>query len=378
MARRRTLSRGRNPSTVILGEEPTFDDTLSDDDLVWQINKSMTWYRNNFNHSKYKNALRNYMKTLGFSQDEINGALSAPKKAFEWEYAGIYSHIANTSGINLPKIIHESLRTSIKSLIEQGSKSETNTTTVNVQENIKNKISELIADLEYHIDDAIDIFLGKTKGKPIDIADWIKKNEIKGIHANRMAEFFSERQKELGLALSGKDIDLKEGYSFFKKTALRKYLEFISDIVSLLNEQTKIAKSQRKPRAKKRKSPLELVSKLNYMKEHTGLNLKSVDPKKIINASRVIVYNPDKRILYFYESSELSDGLSVKNSKIINFDEKKSSRKSIRDPKIMISGGKFVSGLRATSNAYESIKAKEYPVTGRMTEECIIIQVLNR
>ena len=145
-----------------------------------------------------------------------------------------------------------------------------------------------------------------------------------------------------------------------------------------MNEQSKIAKTQRKPRAKKQKSPLQLVSKLKYMKEHEGLKLKSVDPKKIINSSRVILYNPQKRILFFYESSELSDGLSVKNSKIINFDEKRSSRKTIRDPKIIMNGGKFTAGLRASASAYKDIKSKEYPVTGRINEECIILQVLNR
>jgi len=378
MARRATLSRGRNPSTVILGEEPTFDGSLSEEDLIWEINKSMNWYRNNFNHSKYKNALKKYMKSSGFSEDDITRAISAPKKEFEWEYAGIYSHISNTSSIDLPISTQNSLDSSIKSLISKGSVKSTKSVNVNVQENIKNKVSEIIADLEIHIDDAVEIFLDRKKGKTINIADWIKENQIKGIHASRMVAFFKQREEELSLALSGEDPDLKEGYSHFKKASLRKYRDFISDLVGFLNEQSKIAKTQRKPRAKKKKSPLQLVSKLKYMKEHEGLNLKSVDPKKIINSSRVILYNPEKRILFFYESSELTDGLSVKNSKIVNFDEKKSSRKRVRDPKILMNGGKFTGGLRATTNAYKDIRSKEYPVTGRLNEECIIVQVLNR
>jgi len=378
MARRTTLSRGRNPSTVILGEEPTFDESLQEDDLVWEINKSMNWFRNNFNHSKYKNALKIYMKSEGFSEEDIAKAVSAPKKQYEWEYAGVYSHICNTSSIKLPTVIQNSLDSSIKSLIDNASEKVTKATTVNVQENIKNKVSEIIADLELHIDDAIEIFLDRKKGKLIDVPEWIKENEIKGIHASRMVEFFQQREEELSLALSGKDPDLSEGYSHFKKTSLRKYRDFISDIVGFLNEQSKIAKTQRKPRAKKQKTPLQLVSKLKYMKEHEGLKLKSVDPKKIINSSRVILYNPQKRILFFYESSELSDGLSVKNCKIINFDEKRSSRKTIRDPKIIMNGGKFTAGLRASASAYKDIKSKEYPVTGRVNEECIILQVLNR
>jgi len=372
MARKRTFTRGRNPSSVILGSEPSFDNIENEDDLVWEINKSINWYRNNFNHSNYKNALKEYLKNNSMTLDAIH----APKKAYEWEYAGIYAHIAN-KGIELPPTIQETLTKSINALQSYGSQKE-DTPSVNVQENIKNKIAELIADLEYNVDIYLMNLHKKEKNEVVDIAEWIKSNNIRSIHANRMAEFFHERYVELELALEGEDEQLKEGYSWLSKPNLRKFTEYTKKIVSLLREQSEVAKSQRKPRAKKKKSPDQLVSKVNYLKSFEELKLTSVHPKEIIGASRAILYNPSKRILYVYESSSLGDGLSVKGTKIINFDNEKSSRKRVRNTKLLMNGGRFTQGLRASSNAYKEIKSKEYPVNGRISDDMLIIQVLSR
>lgn len=372
MARKRSFARGSNPSSVILGSEPSFDGFVGDD-LVWEINKSMNWYRNNFNHSHYKNALKEYLKNNKMSMD----AISAPKKMFEWQYAGIYSHIAN-KGIILPSTIQECLDKNINALASNSSKNNEDAPSVNVQENIKNKISELIADFEINVDVLLESFSKKNKPELINVSDWIRDNNIKSIHANKMADFFFERQQELELALSGKDDQLKEGYSWIGKSNLRKYLDFIANTVNLLREQAAVARSQRKPRAKKKKTPDQLTAKVQYMKQFDELKLTSVSPKEIIGSSRVILYNTKNRVLSFYESSQLSDGLSVKGSKIINFDTKNSSCKKVRNVDILMSGGRFVQGLRASANAYSEIKTKQSPVNGRLNENTIIIQVLNR
>lgn len=372
MARKRTFTRGRNPSSVILGSEPSFDGITNEDDLIWEINKSINWYRNNFNQYQYKNALKEYLKNNNMSLD----ATYAPKKSYEWEYAGIYAHISNR-GITLPQSIQDALDKSINALASYGAQKE-DAPTVNVQENIKNKIAELIADLECNVDNYLMNIAKKENNEVIDIAEWIKKNNIRSIHANRMAEFFHERQLELELALSGKDEQLNEGYSWLSKPNLRKFTEYTTKIVNLLREQSEIAKSQRKPRAKKKKSPEQLAAKVSYMKQHEQLKLTSLHPKEIVGASKAILYNPTKRILYVYESSSLGDGLSIKGSKIINFDTEKSSRKRVRNEKIMMNGGKFTQGLRASGNAYKEIKSKEYPVNGRISDDIIIVQVLSR
>lgn len=371
--RKRSFSRGSNPSSVILGSEPTFEGIEKEDDLVWEINKSINWYRNNFNHSQYRNALKQYLKRIKSDSD----AASAPKKAYEWEYAGIYSHLSN-KGIKLPSIIQDSLSKNILALESYAKKNE-DAPTVNVQENIKNKISDMIADLEIHVDEFLMNLKSKNKNYSFDVSEWIKKNNIRSIHANRMADFFKERQDELQLALSGEDEQLKEGYSWIGKTNLRKYAEFTERIVNLLHEQSAVARSERKPRAKKKKTPEQLTSKVVYLKNFDDLKLTSVSPKEIIGAARVILYNPTKRILYYYESSEVSDGLGVKGTKIINYDIKNSSWKKIRNPNILMNGGRFIQGLRASSNAYKEITGKEhFKMNGRISDQTIIVQVLHR
>lgn len=374
MARKRTFARGNNPSTVILGGEPKIDSSLTGDDLVWEINKTITWYRNNFRQTQYRSALKKYMLS-SYSEGDVSAACSAPKKEYAWEQAGIYSHLSNR-GVNLPESIQKNLDSSIQELIEKGRKIDK--TPVNVQENIKNKVSEMIGNIELNIDQFLMSLQNKNIKNNFDITEWIKENNVRSIHASRIADFFSMQEKELTFALSGKDPQLKEGYSWISKPNLRKYRDFIAKIVQMLREQSKMINSQRKPRKKKKKTAEQLVSKLQYMKEFPDLNLKSVDPREIVGSSRVILYNPVKKILCFYEKSELSDGLGIKVSKIVNYDMEKSSRKRIRDPKILRSGGKFVTGHRATISAYNDIKSKKYPVSGRITSDYIIVQVLHK
>jgi hypothetical protein len=374
MARKRTFARGNNPSTVILGGEPKIDSSLQGDDLVWEIYKTITWYRNNFRHSQYRSALKRYMSS-SYSEDDLLCACSSPKKEYAWEQAGIYSHLSNR-GVDLPEGIQKNLDNSIQELIEKGRKVEK--TPIDVQKNIKNKISDMIGDIESNVDQFLMSLTDKNIKNNFDITEWIKQNNIRSIHASKIADFFSQQEKELTFALSGKDPQLKEGYSWISKANLRKYRDFTAKIVQMMREQSKIINSQRKPRKKKKKTAEQLVSKLQYMKEFADLNLKSVDPREIVGSSRVILYNPIKKILCFYEKSELSDGLGVKASKIVNFDTEKSSRKRIRDPKILQSGGKFVAGHRATISAYNDIKSKKYPVSGRITTDYIIVQVLHK
>jgi hypothetical protein len=374
MARKRSFARGSNPSVVILGGEPQIDSSLSGDDLIWAINKTITWYRNNFRHTQYKSALRKYM-TSSYSEEEVQLACSAPKREYVWEHAGIYSHLSNR-GVELPEAIQKNLDESVRELIDKGKRTEKSP--VNVQENIKNKISDMIGDIEVKIDEFLLSLKNKNIKSTFDITEWIKENNIRAVHASRIADFFAAYEKELILVLSGKDDQLKEGYSWLSKPNQRKYKDFISRIVQMLREQSKIINSQRKPRKKKKKSAEQIVSKLQYMKEFPDLNLKSVDPREIVGSSRVILYNPAKKMLYFYEKSELGDGLNVKVSKIVNYDTEKSSRKRIRDPKILQSGGKFVGGLRASAAGYNEIKSKKYPVSGRISSDYIIVQVLHK
>jgi hypothetical protein len=134
------------------------------------------------------------------------------------------------------------------------------------------------------------------------------------------------------------------------------------------------AVKSRKPRKRKTKTPEQLVAKIKVMDEHKELKLKSVPAKDIIGAMQLWVFNTKNRKLGCYHAID-ADGLSVKGSSIINFNESKSVQKTLRKPEAtlpeIMKGGKVY--LR---NALEGIRAVESSLTGRLNADIILVRVV--
>ena len=103
--------------------------------------------------------------------------------------------------------------------------------------------------------------------------------------------------------------------------------------------------------------------------------IKSIDPKQIIGANRLVVFNTRYKKLIIFETSPLVDGLSVKGTTIVGFDEKKSKERTVRKPKEILKDCS-TKGIRIINNRYNSLSTKENVPTGRMNKNCVILQAL--
>jgi hypothetical protein len=130
----------------------------------------------------------------------------------------------------------------------------------------------------------------------------------------------------------------------------------------------------RKPRKRKAKSADQLIAKMNYAKDFAELKLVSIDPKTIIGASSLWVYNTKTRKLGVYQAADAA-GLNVKGSTIQNFAESKSISKTLRKPDVTIpevlKAGKVA--LRSTLN---DIRAAEKALTGRINSDTILLRTV--
>jgi hypothetical protein len=130
----------------------------------------------------------------------------------------------------------------------------------------------------------------------------------------------------------------------------------------------------RKPRKRKAKSAEQLVSKLNYAKDFAELKLVSIDPKAIIGASSLWVYNTKTRKLGVYHALDAA-GLGIKGSTIQNFAESKSISKTLRKPAVtlpeVLKGGKV-----ALRNILNDIRAAEKVLTGRINTDTILLRTV--
>ena len=170
-------------------------------------------------------------------------------------------------------------------------------------------------DLVSQIDEQIDFCIQNNCVSKFDMSQWAKRNptltsDIQATIQRRVQKLYDE------VVLSSSDPDLAEAYSYLTNRKKRDFLAFLSGILS-----TKVEKASRKssgPRKTKAKTPDKLVKSLKYLQSFPELRLTSIDPKDIIGATSLWVYNTKYRILTNYVSDS---GLSVKGSTLLNISD---------------------------------------------------------
>lgn len=241
---------------------------------------------------------------------------------------------------------------------------------VSIQDHIKRKAGECIGELEGQIDELI------TTKFSADVSPYGLMNtlEIKGAHAKFVIDHFKTRRAEYDEVLTTTDPDVKEAYSNFTKVQLKKLVAYCDQVIVDGMRLAGDAVKSRKPRKRKAKSPDQLVTKLNYAKDFAELKLVSVDPKTIVGANQLWVYNTKTRKLGCYNAEDAA-GLSIKGSTLQNFAESKSIQKTLRKPGVtlpeVLKGGKV-----ALRNVLTEIRAAEGVLTGRINNDTILLRTI--
>jgi len=239
---------------------------------------------------------------------------------------------------------------------------------VSIADRIKEKTSSIIGDME----EALDEFFTNGYTSDFKAYDYMKKNDVKAIHASKIASYYQPLRSELQEALTGKDDQLKEGYSRLTKPQLRRYLEFVGTIISDAESIAQVNKATRKPRKSKEKSADQLTSKMRYLKESGPYKIASVDPARIIKAQILVVFNCKYRKLGVYVAVD-SSGLSVKGNTITNYDTEKSMSKTLRKPEDILPTV-LNTGKLAFNKLFAGIKSSTMTLTGRINTDTILVK----
>ena len=259
-------------------------------------------------------------------------------------------------------------RPGCKEEAEEGKPKEEVKQVISIQERVVNRANDLIADIEDHLDN---YYRNGTMFKP---SDWMTKHDVKPAIAQRIADYYKPLYSEAFDAYNGKDEQLKEAYASWRKPKLRLYVEFIKSIIAAAETRATIVKASRKPRKKKEKTPVQLVSKLKYKVKDDEYKLASVDPKQIVGCNQLWVFNTKYRTLAVYNAMGPA-GLNVKGSTLTGFDEKTSVVKKLRKPedqiKRLMDGGKVV--LR---KFMDEIKCKPKEANGRINTDTILLRII--
>lgn len=368
MAKSASKARGKFLDEKYLGPEPVLDNP-SNVELV----KAYSWFNYFYTSEDAKAFVLTYLRQIKYDKKKI--------KLVEKIRPDLLHNIGwncrmVSNGSNLPDDVLATVKTKLDALIETESHKVVEETdevapkvVVSIQERISNKASELIGDLEEQVD--IILLQGKNDFDPIS---WMKAKDIKPQIAQKIVDYYKPLYSEIYDALQGRDEQLKEAYSSWKKPKLKTYLEFIGNIVSSAESRTVVVRTSKKPRKKKEKPASVIVSKMKYKLEDTELNIKSVKAADIIGCQQLWVFNTKNRNLFVYNAVGPS-GLNVKGTTIIGFDEKTSVAKKLRKPSVtvpqLIDAGKVT--LR---KVMENLTSKPKEANGRINSDMVLLRIV--
>ena len=340
-------------------KEPKFTGELSQ----IQLTQALSWYaQNRDNKDAIKYATEYFKKKLKIPAPD---ALKSQASTF-----GFICRIVSNGGL-----LNASNTTWFNETISKLKQSvsvvkPTTTNVVSIQDHIKRKASDCIGELEGQIDELITSEF-KSNVSPYATMTGM---EVKGAHTKFIIDHFKTRRAEYDDVSTTIDADVKEAYSNFTKPQLKKLIAYCDQVIVDGMKLAGEAIKTRKPRKRKAKSAEQVVAKLNYAKDFAELKLVSIDPKTIIGATSLWVYNTKTRKLGVYYAAD-AIGLGIKGSTIQNFAESKSISKTLRKPNVtlpeVLKGGKV-----ALRNILNDIRATEKALTGRINTDTILLRTV--
>jgi len=360
------MARLLDANTVYAGLEPKFTIELTQIQLMQALN----WYsQNKDTKDAYKYASDYFKKN--FKMDIVETIKEYPS-TFGW----LCRILSNGGSLSIRNQVYfddkvEEIKRAVLEAKNKPKVVEPKSTTpvTTIQERMGEKIAEVVGELEASIDDYI---LSGFEKMPAPYG--IMHDKTKGAYVPKIVEVFKKHRSEFDEVLTTEDEQLKEGYSNFTKPQMKKLVAYCDLIITDALKFAEVAKTNRKPRKKKQKSPDQLVSKMKCLDKFEELKLESVPAKDIIGALQLWVYNTKTRKLGCYIADD-AGGLSVKGSSILNYTEHKSVNKKLRKPEAtlpeILKGGKVY--LR---NALDGIKAVATPLTGRINSDTILLRIV--
>jgi hypothetical protein len=241
----------------------------------------------------------------------------------------------------------------------------------NIQDRLREKMSEAAGELEGMYDEMI-LAGGKMSAdyKPISL---LRSLNVSPQLIGTIKQIWERRLEELQAVAAGKDADLVEGYGHYGKLQVRNFIKFSEQVIADCGSYVQIKKSEKKPRAKKAVPPEKVVAKFKYAREFVELKLKSESATKLVGASEAWLYDSAKRKLIHVVADTHLGTFTVKGSAIVGFDPATTVQKTLRKPAEQIKSITSV-GKPAARKAFKDIKATEVKFNGRGNDNLIILK----
>lgn len=244
---------------------------------------------------------------------------------------------------------------------------------------IQERMREVAYAMADPIDEAIDAYITDPDNfNPADhkIAAMLRGKQAKAAHARLIKGLFEKDLAEYTQLVSADcPKDLMEGYSSYGKKNIKKFYDFLTQVVNACDQIAGEAKIARAPRKIKVKSPEDQVKKMKFKATDDKYGVASVPPAQIIGAHTVVVFNTKTRKIGIYYADKGAQVLGVKGSAIVGFDEKTSTQKTMRKPDVQLKEFKSIGTQKRTQVWFDGIKTTSTALNGRINADVMILKV---
>ena len=347
-----------------LGDEPVFTKALTQLDYMTALN----WYNYMCTNTEAKEYIITYLKNLG-RVEEAKKFKSVPDSLVPTTVAWICRLLSK--GYKLPTDTKEYINSRINDSYKYIKETEEDSIkpTLSIQERMRERTHDILGEIEGMIDDYI------HNNVEFSLYTWLQSNNIPAAYATSIISKLSPVLDELLEAYDGQDPQLKEGYRSYKKSEIKKLIDFYNTMCEDAAKYANVTKKTRSPRKPRVQSVEKKLKSFKYQKEDNTFKIASINPEKIIGAQELWTFNTKYKTLSVFRALDRG-GLDVKGTSIIKYDEKvsvtmRTGRKPEEWVKKTLDGGKLI--LRKIDQELKN----HAPLQSRINENTILLRVVS-
>lgn len=351
------------------------------------------------------NKIKEYIKA-NFDKKTIANLNKLPdwKIGGKSHYAAV-AYLEMTAPDKVPESYQGRLKLWLEELAEEGAKiaevkkeetKKKNVYVPTIRERMRDACAHMVEDIEDEIDKFYENY-DSSVVKSFDPLRILRGKQAKPGHVRMIRSWYQGEYDEYMLLLnmptaakikkmSEEDQEsysqLKEGYNHLTTKMKKDTAEMFKKLLDACDIIEAEAKTTRKPRKVKAKSPQDIVKKLKFKTSDSTYGIASIDPSKIIGSDYAVVFNCKTRKLGIYVASNIDpkgmgrpgSGLNVKGTTLIGFDEEKSLQKTLRKPNEQLRDFKKTTRAK-TVKQFDALKTTDTKLNGRFNAETIILAV---
>jgi hypothetical protein len=366
----------RGADVKYTGTEPVWKTQPTSEDRNSRLGQAFYWYGYHYGKKEVKEFIIDWL-ARNDRQREARDFARVPESIT----VNVYGWLARMNVMGLDLTEHEQLKLddNIRTLLESAravkavvASAEDAVVRPNIQDRLREKMTEAAAELEAMYDDMI-LAGGRMSAdfKPMAV---IRGMNVAPQMVGDIANDWKRRLAELEEVLAGKDAQLAEGYGQFGKLQIRNMVKFAETVIADCGSYVQIKKTERAPRKKKPVSAERLTQKFRYLKEFAELKLTSEPVTKLVNCQEAWMYDTKKRKLIYAVADTHVGTMTVKGTSLVGFDTTNSVQKTLRKPAEQIKA-LLTGGVAQHRKYFKDIKATEVRFNGRGNENLILLKV---